>query len=188
MLRFGASKISLECHHGCKTTLKKAVLTPPRLPTCHLKRHQTCCDKLTWEASGSCLTARQPCHLILLWHGIQGTRGLNPTLASLAERVLRTALHDETTLRQLVFVYVVVENAISVTLLDQNQHKCNDLYHDISCHTIITFFMVPLTAIQHRGADLTKLLMSPTKGLNWEVYRAQSILVIMKRVISKRPY
>lgn len=122
VLRSEASKISSECHHGCKTTLKEAVLTPPRLPTCHLKRHQTRCDKLTWEASGSCLPARQPCHLILLWHGIQETRGLNPTLTSQAESVPKITLHDETILWQLVFVYVVAVYAVSVTLLDQ---KCN---------------------------------------------------------------
>lgn len=84
MLRFEASEISIECHRGCETTLKEAALTPPRLPTCHLKRHQTRCDKLTWEASGSCLLARQPCHLIPLWHGVQETGGLSPALTSQA--------------------------------------------------------------------------------------------------------
>lgn len=58
-------------------------------------------------------------------------------LTSQAESALKTTLHDETTLRQLVFVYVVVECAMSETLLDQNQYKCNDFHHGFSCHTFI---------------------------------------------------
>lgn len=66
-------------------------------------------------------------------------------LTSQAESVLKTTLHDETTLRRLLFVYVVVECAM---LLDQNQCKCNDFYHGFSCHTFI-----PITEA-NTGLDL----------------------------------
>lgn len=91
--------MGLECQRGSKKTpSKQSALTPPRLSTCHLKRHQAGGDKLTRGASGSCLTTRQPCHLILLRHCIQGTVGIKPGVNfSRQEKALKTALHDETT-------------------------------------------------------------------------------------------
>lgn len=94
-----------DCH---KSTLKKAAFTPSRLPTCHLKRHQRGRDKLTREASASCLLARQPCHLILL----RKPGGLDPALTLRAERAPDATLHLDT--RDIV------------TLLDQMRHRMKD--------------------------------------------------------------
>lgn len=91
--------MGLECQRGSKKNpSKQSALTPPRPSACHLKRHQAGSDKLTQGASGSCLTTRQPCHLILLRHCIQGTVGIKPGVNfSRQEKALKTALHDETT-------------------------------------------------------------------------------------------
>lgn len=79
--------ISLGCHHGSKKkqtkkNLKKCCAHSRRiLSTCHLKRHRTACDRLTREASGGCLAARQPWHLILLWHHIRGRERIKASVA-----------------------------------------------------------------------------------------------------------
>lgn len=81
--------------------MKKRALTPAEqcLPVTW-----SACDRLTREASVGCLIARQPWHLIPLWHHVRGGSGLKPVLPSRAERLLRTTLHDETTSWQLAFM------------------------------------------------------------------------------------
>lgn len=65
-----------------KKHLKKCCAHSRRiLSTCHLKRHRTACDRLTREASGGCLAARQPWHLILLRHHIRGRERIKASVA-----------------------------------------------------------------------------------------------------------
>lgn len=70
-------------HNG----LKAAILTLPRLFTCHLKHHQN----LLWlnDTRGicSCLPARQPCRLILFWQPVWETRGFSPLFTAYAYAV-----------------------------------------------------------------------------------------------------